>query len=151
VQALLAFEYPVALLQPGMRDHASLAYRIASFVPTVMLFLLSAILWLSSGQFAPSPGSGPKSDETPSGITPQILQNIAFSVVGILILVNTVSFSGHIVLQSLRENPWRDPSYWLNVVDSMIRLALGSWLLFGSEGLRRFKSWLLENAKTVSK
>ena len=149
IQALGALTLPVAVHQPTMRDHPSMLFSIATFIPATLLFLFSGLLWLSAKQLEAFSDSGQESPESASGITPQILQSIAFSVVGILILVGTLSYLVQIVGQSLHGNPLRDPWFWLRSVETLIRLALGSWLLIGSKGQRKFKLWLLENLRSV--
>jgi len=147
--ALGALTFPISVHQPAMRDHPSTLFSIVSFIPAALLFLFSGLLWLSAEQLEASSDSGRESSESASGITPEILQSIAFSVVGILILVGTVSYLVQIVGQSLHGNPLRNPWFWLYLVETLIRLALGSWLLIGSKGQRKFKLWLLENLRSV--
>jgi hypothetical protein len=145
VHALAALQFPVALLQPVVRNQGSTLLTIGSFVPTVLLLLFSALLWLSAKQLESPSEPDSVSSERASGITPEILQSMAFSVAGIFILVDTLPYLGQLVIQGLNRNPVRNPMFWLGLVESLIRLALGAWLLFASESLRKLKSRLLDN------
>ncbi len=39
--------------------------------------------------------------------------------------------------------------FWVHLIEALVRLAVGAWLPFGSQGLSRFKNWML--VKTVQK
>lgn len=81
-----------------------------------------------------------------------VIQRIAFSVTGILVLVGALSPLGQVVNEiGLRISGIRPPRgvLWLVIlaIEVVIRLALAAWLLLGSENVR----WLLEKANPLVK
>lgn len=128
-------------------------FPIVSFLPAVLLFLFSVFLWLSAKNLE-SP-SQPIADPSAGalGITPEILQSIAFSFAGILILVGTLSYLPNLIVQltvkfqgGIPENWLR---FWLDLAIAVIRLALGFWLLFGAKGIRALTARFLNSIKPL--
>ena len=82
IGALNALQFPIAWLQTGTQATDNQMVWILSFIPAVLLFLFSGILWLST--ITPKTESqataGPPTNT--STITPDILLSMAFSVTG---------------------------------------------------------------------
>jgi hypothetical protein len=101
-----------------------------------MLLLFSALLWFFARRIAANSVSEPEDTGGSPGITPQLLQSIGFSIVGILILVDTLGYLGSLVSDSLGRNPVTNLFFWIHLVITVARLAIGAWLILGSDRLR---------------
>jgi hypothetical protein len=115
-----------------------------TFVPAVLLFLFSGVLGLSARRIKLGAEGEPSSESVP-GVTPQIIQSIVFSAVGILVLVESIAPLANtvVLVRAYRENYYLDMSFYYHTVEGLIKLGIGLWLLLGSKSLLRFKSWLL--------
>ncbi len=145
ITALVLTQYPISLLQSTFSQRMSPIAWTASFVPSVLLLIFGALLWkgakrlrlISSPDCEPTAGA--------SGIAPAILQSIAFSALGIFILIEAISQIPNIVTQLMfpPQRLWA----WCNLGSSLIKLAFGLWLLFGAEGLRKIRVLLLDRVR----
>jgi len=89
--------------------------------------------------------------EKPSGVTPEVISRIAFIVTGILIITGGLSALGSVIANLLTQPRQLTVYFWVYVADVVLRLAVGSWLMFGSErlcGLARFGSERLRDLVT---
>jgi hypothetical protein len=141
IHAVGALGLPISIFGLGK---PSTLVSVLSFAPAVMLLAVSALLWLYAYDLNFTPESSQPSSGS-SSVTPLVLQRIVFSIAGILILVGTLPYLGQVVLQGLQWPPFRDQNFWMNVVQSLIRLALGIWLVVGSRRLQKWGSRLLDS------
>ncbi len=120
---------------------------ILLFVPTAGLLLLSVVLWLTANNWLLAGRIAAKSPQTPlpenaSGITPQLIQSIVFSALGILMVVDSIApLCGLFALSSAIRTINRNVNWTLSfvpLVQGVVKLGLGLWLLLGSKGLRKF-------------
>lgn len=148
VTALMLTQYPMSLLQPTSAQRMSRLACTAGFVPSVLLLVFGALLWKGARRLRliSSPDGEPTAGA--SGITPAVLQSIAFSALGIFILIEVISQIPNIVTQ-LTFYTFNSQRLWVwgNVASFLIKLALGLWLLFSAEGLRRIRGSLLERVR----
>jgi hypothetical protein len=68
-------------------------------------------------------------------MTPAILQDIAFSVIGILVLIDTALQIGTLITWS-RFGQSRTLLFWSQLISFHIKLALGVWLIVGARSYR---------------
>ncbi len=141
---------PLSTYQIGMLNHDSRPVWLAALVIPVCFLLLSFLLWFGGDALSARIASGPDASENKSVLTPEIIQRIAFAVAGILILAGAMSPFGRLIQLVFRPAPAPRPPIdeWNLVVSSaevLLRLALGAWLLLGSERLSR----LLQKAKPL--
>jgi hypothetical protein len=68
-------------------------------------------------------------------MTPAILQNIAFSVIGILVLIDTALQIGTLIFWSSFGQS-RTLLFWSQLISFHIKLALGVWLIVGARSYR---------------
>jgi hypothetical protein len=147
---LASLAFPLSMLQPGMWHPGNTLVWFLTLIPAMLLLLLSACLWFGADVFSARMVPDPECSESTSGLTAVVIQRIAFSVAGILVLVGALSPLERVVNEiSLRISGVRVPMGILSLVmlaiEVVIRLALGTWLLLGSENVRR----LLEKAKPL--
>jgi hypothetical protein len=145
--ALVAFQFPISFLQRGM-PQSSTFLTILRFIPAIALLLFSGFLWYGAEFLMTRKDSEAENAERPSGMDPQVLQNMAFSVLGLIILIDTLPYLGQIVVQSLIGRPTQNPQLWVSIGTFIARLAVGFWLLLGSTTLQKLKSFLIEKAKS---
>jgi hypothetical protein len=145
--ALVSLAAPISILQLAgspsrTSDNIHMMGALLLFIPTVLLFLFSGFLWLCANQ--PAAPHEPNTAETTgaSGITPEILQNIAFSVTGIFVLIGTFPYLVNLIMQIrlylsgfVGSSPNR-MQIGLDLAEVLIRLGLGCWLVLGSNRLR---------------
>jgi hypothetical protein len=146
----LLLNVPVAMLQTTMITHSSTLPWLLSLILPVLVLLLSAFLWFGAEALSARMISGAESSESASGVTSEVIQRLAFAVVGLLILVGAISPLERLIQDTFHPIPDpRSPIDEWNLarlaVEVVIRLALGVWLLFGAEGLSR----LLQKAKPL--
>jgi len=146
--SLIAIQYPVSLLHPGLSQTPSGMAMLVSFVPAALLLLFAAFLWLGSKRIRLTSGPEGPSAESASKITPAILQSIAFSVAGIFILIDTLLMMSNLAVE-LSTGLWRSMWFWTHLSIVLIRTALGLWLLLGAAGLRRFRNRMLESVRPI--
>lgn len=141
IAGLGALQMPLFALQQASSGRAGL---IVLFLPAAILMLAAVLLWFNAPKLSYFFDS--KEESSPlSPVPPSILQRILFSMIGILILVNSLSSLGNVLQEGLRY-PYIDWQFWIHLATLMARLAAGAWLLFGSRSLKKFGSRLLENA-----
>jgi len=140
----------------------SMILPILAYIPSLLLFLFSLILW-RSGKKMEARASAQAPSEDASGLTPQILQNIAFSILGICILIDAIPHVCDVGMGLVRMidmkvavgngglDPWGMASLWMRFAETLIRLAIGIWLVVGSKRLREFKSRLLAGVQSAVK
>lgn len=66
-------------------------------------------------------------------MTPAILRDIAFSVIGILVLIDTALQIGTLLF-GLRFGQSRTLLFWSQLISFYIKLGIGLWLLLGAGG-----------------
>jgi hypothetical protein len=125
---------------------------MVSFVPVVLIFIFSGILWLSAKEPESRSESATESSSSSSGITPEILQSIAFSVAGIFIIIGTLGLVLNVISQIVQIYaaihdgfPGHWSGIWMPLTKVLIRLILGIRLLLGVNGLRWLKASLLKS------
>jgi hypothetical protein len=147
---LASLAFPLSMLQPVMWHPGNTLVWLLSLIPTILLLLLSAYLWFGADALSARIVPGPECSESTSGLTAVVIQRIAFSLVGILVLVGAMSPLRQVIdqigIRIARIGP-RSTDLWLAMlaIEVVIRLALGAWLLLGSENVRR----LLQKAKPL--
>lgn len=162
LQAILALSAPISLhvnaitLQrlQGRMGAGNYTFSAVAFVPAVLLFLFGVLLWLTAkraeaGSLAQEPFT-----ETATGLNPQMLQRIIFSALGILIVVESITPLVNVIsILSLpaRPNSAINLSFYYRLVEVLVRLILGGWLIIGSRHMQRFQAWLLDSVKSVGK
>ncbi len=124
----------------------------AAFLPSASLFSFGILLWLNSKRTKVS-STEPAQEllaEHANSLSPQMLQSIIFSALGILIVVESVapivnSISAlSVFLQNLHDNRViMSPFPYYRLIEGLVKLFFGCWLIIGSKGLNRFKYWLL--------
>jgi hypothetical protein len=143
---------PLSLLQPPMWRPGNTLVWLLTLIPAILLLLLTACLWFGADVLSARMVPDPECSESTSGLTAVVIQRIAFSVTGILVLVGALFPLGRVISEiGLRISAVRVPMDILSLVmpatEVVIRLALGTWLLLGSENTRR----LLEKVKPLVK
>jgi hypothetical protein len=147
--ALSSLAPPISTLQMSP-EHS--AYRqsnpILLFVPAILLFVFSGFLWFAAQNV--NSGAEPASSANISGITPEVLQNIAYSITGIIILVGTLYDVMNLISEGIYIWIYGQTGrfvFWLILARILIRLALGIWLVLGSNRLRILGTRLMEILK----
>ena len=138
---------------PGSLPSTSLV--AVTFIPSALLFAFGIILWLNAVSTESGLAQEKSSEENPGGLTPQILQGIVFSALGIWIfsqsistLANVVSAISVLKLESTRSFFSRLP--YLRLIQALAQMIFGIWLMVGSKSLTRLRTWLLENANPTA-
>jgi hypothetical protein len=154
---IASLTFPISTLQLSMleppRGHQGSTSWLLSLIPPILLLVLSACLWFGAEALAAHMISGAESSERASSVTPEVIQRIAFAVAGILIFAGAISPLVRLIQQisyrilNSRVPMMDDLGIAMLVVEVMIRLALGVWLLFGAESVSR----LLQLAKPLVK
>ena len=148
IGALNALHLPIAWLQTGTQVTDNQMVWILSFIPSVLLFLFSGILWLSTKTPKADSQATADSPTNTSTITPDILLSMAFSVTGIFVLIGTLNLLPNFLSQLIAriQGSYRGDMirFWLGIAIIVIRLALGCWLLFGTKGMQILKTRLLQ-------
>ena len=160
MQGIAALAMPISLLETerltGMASRLGAAapshnYSALAFLPSALLFILGAVLWLNSKQTEVS-SIAKESSADVTGLTPHILQNIIFSALGILIVVESLASFGSVVsalniyaLARHNSHLFMGPFPYYRLAEGLLRLIFGLWLIIGSRGLRKFESWLLKD------
>ena len=141
LSALLSF----ISIREAMRHDVGMFASVIVFVPAVLLFCLSACFWRYSGNIAHR--IFPQHDEELGGsspsLTPAIIQRIALMLAGILILNGAISAMGN-PIAGLLVQPRQMTAYdKVYLAEAVIRIAIGTWLLMGTERLRSLtkKDW----------
>ena len=94
VHGWTALQTPIIMRDQAINMRVSTTSSAALFIPAAILFLFSGILWLSARSIeARSPAA-----ESAPGVTPQLIQSIVFSAIGILILVDSVAPLANMVM-----------------------------------------------------
>lgn len=123
-----------------------------SYLPAALLLLFGVFLWLKARKSELGMATQELTAESGTGLTPQILQRIIFSALGIFIVVESAAPLGNVV-STLNLHDRRvfvvNPIIYYRIVEGLFRLVFGCWLIIGSKGLRKFQSWLLESVKSV--
>jgi hypothetical protein len=155
MQGITALGIPISIYEitiPWQRLQGSMGtgsdtFSAAVFLPSALLFLFGGLLWLSAKRIKVSSTDQESTAENGIGLTPQILQRIIFSALGIFIVVGSVAPLGNIVT-ALNLHDRRvfvqNPVIYYRIADGLLQLIFGCWLIIGSKGLRKFQSWLLE-------
>ena len=68
-------------------------------------------------------------------MAPTILQDVAFSVIGILVLIDTALQIGTLIF-GLRFGQSRTVFFWSQLISFHIKLAVGFWLILGTGSYR---------------
>jgi hypothetical protein len=148
ILALDALQLPIAWMQTGIQAPNNQTVWILSFVPAVLLFLFSGILWLSAKPIKPNSKVTPDPATNAPTIAPNILVSMAFSVTGIFVLIGTLNLLPNILNQLIAKihGSYRGDlvRFWLGIIVIAMRVALGSWLLFGGKSLQAVKKRLLQ-------
>lgn len=154
MQGITALGIPISLHEsaialqrlPGRMGAESDTFSAAVFLPSALLFLFGGLLWLNAKRIKVSSPDQESTLENGTGLTPQILQRIIFSALGIFIVVGSVAPLGNIV-SALNLHDRRvfvlNPVNYYRIAEGLLRLIFGCWLIIGSKGLRKFQSWLL--------
>jgi hypothetical protein len=111
--------------------------RILAFLPAFLLLSFSGYLWIYAEPIAARMFSSEEPVESATGVTPEILRRIAFVVVGILVVNGAVPGLGQVIVNLLAHQTTAYSLVYLG--ESIIRLVLGLWLIFGWQRLR---SWV---------
>ncbi|MBZ5498630.1 MAG: hypothetical protein LAP85_19715 [Acidobacteriia bacterium] len=130
-------------LSLSMIRQGSTFAHILGLLPAFILLSFSAYLWLYAGAIASRMFSEPESTESLSGSTTQVIQRVAFSVAGILILNSAMPTLGQTIVNLLTQTRQAAPYVAVYGVESAIRVVVGIWLLLGSASLRKLfkKDW----------
>jgi hypothetical protein len=157
IQGITGLGIPISLHESqnlasalASRQGASIpsTFSVALFLPSVLLFLLGAILWLNAkktevGSLAQESDAG-----SATGLNPQILQSIIFSALGIFIIIESVAPLANVAttlnVYALARHDNRlfmAPFPYFRLIEGLVKLSFGCWLIIGSRSLRRFKSW----------
>ncbi len=145
ITALVLTQYPISLLQTTLSQRMNRLAWTASFAPSVLLLIVGVLLWKGAKRLRliSSPDGEPV--VSASGITPAVLQSIAFSALGIFILIGVISQIPDMVTQLMFQS--RALWVWCNVASFLIKLAFGLWLLFGAERLREIRVLMLDKVR----
>jgi hypothetical protein len=136
-----------ALLSISFINQGGRFARIVAFLPSFLLLALSGYLWIYAEIIAARMFPDEESAEHPSGAAPEVLKRIAFVVVGILILNGAFSGLVNTITNMLMRGAPRNTVYSLvYLVETVVRLVLGFWLIFGSQRLR---SWWTVGAQRL--
>ncbi|MEW6276602.1 MAG: hypothetical protein AB1556_16015 [Bacillota bacterium] len=148
INAIKSLNYFVVLPLQGKSGTGMIATTlILTALPSTLLFASGIILWLYAGKLANYlvPDKMPDKDPPSGGsqIRVEDIQAVAFSVVGIFILVDAapklIQIVFNIILLSKLQHAI--PGDWVNfttitrIVELVIQLILGFWLFFGSRGI----------------
>jgi len=131
-------------------------FSVAAFLPSALLFLFGVLFWLNSKKAKDASSAQESPTESITGLTPQMLQSIIFSALGILVVSESAAALGNVIsflsvyISNLHNNRViMSPFPYYRLVEGLGKLIFGGWLIIGSRGLRKFQNWLLENAKSV--
>ena len=158
MQGLTVLGIPISLQQSQVALNAlasrqgatipSSIFSAAAFLPSALLFILGAVLWLSAKRNEVSPTDQESPSESKSGFTPQILQSIIFSALGIWIIMESLTSLANVAnalniyaLARHQNRFFMAPFPYFRFFEGLIKLIFGCWLIIGSRSLRRFKSW----------
>lgn len=149
--------FPLSMIQPAMWHPESTPAWLLLLIPSILFLVLSAFLWFGAEALGARMISGAESSESASGVTSEVMQRIAFAVAGILIFAGAIGPLVRLIQQisyRISSGPvprMDDLGIAMLAVEVVIRLALGVWLLFGSERVRRLLQRLLQLAKPLVK
>jgi hypothetical protein len=151
LEGISALTLPISLRESQIALHSNTTFSPAAFIPSVLLFLFGIILWLNAETSEASALNDKSIEENIGGLTPQILQRIVFSALGILIVIQSIAPLGNVIsafaryFQDKYVTTSRFPYYRL--IEVLVKLIFGSWLIIGSRSLKTFQAWLLSNIK----
>lgn len=150
IAAISGLNYPVSLLELSSRSqpgYGAITF-VLSLIPSILLFVLCAILWFKTEALGTRVTLSSEIDES-AGMSPQILQSIVFSFVGLSLLTSVINNIENIaVLISYRTAGERARLAFL-IAEVLVKLALGSWLFWGSKSLRRLGAYILNSVNSA--
>ena len=157
MQGILALGVPISIRETQITLRAfqkmgagSDTFSPIGYLPAALLFVFGLFLWLKAKRIKAGSTGQESIAENGTGLTPQVLQRIVFSALGIFIVVGSAAPLGNLVsVLNLHEMRVINPTFYYRLVEVLGRLILGCWLIIGSKRLRKFQSWLLENLKSV--
>ena len=142
--ALSALQAPISYLYLGKINNQStptvLLAFIFAFVPSILLFLFGYYLYFNAGALGTWEDPEKQVSGSSAGMTPQVVQRIAFSVVGLLILDGAIAHWGMVVPNLFFPFQRHDAYFWVHLAEALIQTALGLWLFFGTENFQRITS-----------
>ena len=112
-------------------------------VPAVLLILCAAILWFGSPVIADKIfKDGQTEIKTSSSI--EDIQCVAFSVVGIFLLSTSLPAFVEVVLVMQMASEVNDSSGSMTptIIEILLKVGLGTWLLFGNRGFVNFLKYM---------
>ena len=158
MQGITALAIPISLLQSqaslsalASRQGAVLpsnSFSFAAFLPSALLFLLGAVCWLNAKRTEVGSPAQESDAGSAAGLNPQILQSIIFSALGIFIVIESLAPLASVastfnIYALARQNNrlFMAPFPYFRLIEGLIKLLFGCWLIIGSRSLRKFKSW----------
>jgi hypothetical protein len=125
---------------PGYRDaQRGMSAQIAiMFFFALLLFCLSAMLWFRAEKLTERIFPKIETSDNSFSVNPEIIKQIAFTCIGILILAGALpELAGIISSLFVMTSPY-SIRFLFDLGQTIIRIILGVWLILGSARLRSF-------------
>lgn len=113
-------------------------FLIGSIVPFLLLIAAGLCLIKCADSFATKLCVGEKINDMEGNIERDVLQEIAFSTLGVFVIVNAIPRITQIIVNLSIQGQWRERvllGTWGAIIGFVIQLAIGIFLIFGSKGL----------------
>jgi hypothetical protein len=136
--ALGALQYLVLFIFQGS-PQASWLYITGVFLPSILLLILAAVLWLKADTLSSLMVTDAREVNGATGLTALEIKKIAYFVLGLFILANTIPQLTGIFFLLTPQNPQPETSRFLleKIVEVLVRAAIGfGLLLVGRFGVR---------------
>ena len=138
----------ISLHSVARQTIGSIAHVIV-FFPSLLLFCLSACFWLYADDISRRMfHDEEESSVISTGSTPETIKQIAFTVAGILILNGAISalvnpIGSVLNARTLADVPRQVTIYSkVYLAEAVIRIVFGTWLILGTDKIRRLPSML---------
>ena len=112
-------------------------FLIGSIVPFLLFIGASFCLIRWSNPIAAKLCVRDKTNNVKGGIEKDLLQEIAFSTVGVFVIANALPRITRIIVHLSYQGQWKErivSSTWGSIVGIVVELAIGIYLIFGSKG-----------------